>query len=95
MQMETRRHSPPDSQALIAMTVQHIEAMRREIQASVFDAVMTANRDFLDSRLKQDDFALAHEIACVLKDGLSLAEVVLDHLKTSAETDPTSAIIRE
>lgn len=77
------------------MTVQQIESMRREIQAGVFDAVMTANRDFLDSRLKQDDLALAHEIACVLKDGLSLAEVVLDHLKTTAKADPIPPLIRE
>jgi len=78
----------PDSSAAISSTVQQIELMRREIQASVLDTMMTVNQRFLDRQIKQDDFALAHEIARVIKDGLSLAENVMFQLRLNADTRP-------
>ncbi|MCF4164297.1 hypothetical protein L2U69_01385 [Zavarzinia compransoris] len=87
--METLRETlrPPQMHDLriINMTVRQIESMRRDMQDSVLDALMTANQDFLDSRLKQEEFALAHEIARVLKNSLSLTEIVLDRLKSSSD----------
>lgn len=83
--METLRAPQIDTPRILNMTVRQIESMRREIQGSVLDALMIANQDFLDSRLKQEEFAMAHEIARVLKNGLSLTEVVLDHLKSSSD----------
>lgn len=85
----------PDSSAAISSTVQQIELMRREIQASVLDTMMTVNQRFLDRQIKQDDFALAHEIARVLKDGLSLAENVMFQLRLNADTAPKPAASKE
>ncbi|RJF88220.1 hypothetical protein D3874_15345 [Oleomonas cavernae] len=78
----------PDQAPTLSSTLQQIEFMRSEIQSSVLDTMIVANRKFIDQQLKQADFVLANEIACVLKEGLSLTAQIVGQLKQSG-TSPS------
>lgn len=73
----------PDAGAAVALTLLQIETMRREIQASVLDTMMTANQQYLDRQLDQDDFVVANEIARLLKESVALAGDIAAQLRRS------------
>lgn len=73
-----------DQGPTLSSTLQQIEFMRVEIQTSVLDTMIVANRKFIEHQLKQADFVVANEIACVLKEGLQLTNQIVTQLKQSA-----------
>ncbi|PWR18521.1 hypothetical protein [Zavarzinia aquatilis] len=73
----------PDTGAAVALTLLQIETMRREIQASMLDTMMTANRQYLEQQLDQDDFIVANEIARLLKETVAMAGDIAAQLRQS------------
>ncbi|MCW0181017.1 hypothetical protein [Zavarzinia sp.] len=73
----------PDAGAAVALTLLQIETMRREIQASVLDTMMTANQQYLEHQLDQDDFVVANEIARLLKESVAMAGDIAARLRLS------------
>jgi len=74
----------PDTGAAVALTLLQIETMRREIQASMLDTMMTANRQYLEQQLDQDDFIVANEIARLLKESVAMAGDIAAQLRRTA-----------
>lgn len=69
----------------LTSTVQQIEWLRHDIQNSVLDTMIAANRKFIDQQLRQSDFVVANEIACVLNQGLQLTAQIVSQLKQTGK----------